>query len=928
MTLSRRTFTRFCGDRGGFALTASLIILTLLTIILVAYLSAVRTDRATASAYTDIQRVNLLAEGAVEVALGRTVEALSGDPYHAEAYSRTAISSANGDPVELILPVVVRKPATAQSGMSQIYLVSTPDAARFPENLSLEDLADLDPDLQLGLRLSGSYLHRAPWINVRRDPSSPAHPARNPVVARFAFWVDDETSRIDYGIVGNDNASGGFLRGEGTSPSDIDLGALPLIDYEPLTGDTAALQLNQAIVSERFALPYIEPKFLNRVTPGSGQKLEEVIRFYGTVFSFSNELSGVGTRRLNLNAVVEDTDDTDKIRSQVQEIEQAVTKAIPTFGRRFYPALAGGTDSEVGGPSAIYVSKIAANIRDYVDRDSQPTIIDAQGQFLTGPVTGDDWPGDAPPVSVGKETMPYLTEYAWMVRELFWQRTGGTASYRIALDQYLEFSNPTAKDVRLPPGAQLTVTRRPEWDTGNGSRVSPPDLTLDLSGVIIPAGQVVVVTTDPKPKEIPEGLLQPGTVPIICPVDDSKRIFDGTTSEKEGERLVLRPIDAGPSSPVAHWQSSVGTYGLFNKLSLGNSAHPPFMIDGSHLDDPGVHHLYAAALTGNVPATVRDRSGDPRSLHEPLRYQPFVSPERAALANPFRYTASLGEIPGDSTFGRMASPLIETTRWPDPTPRPADSAESAPAFVADQPMTSIGQLGDIYDPARESDDKIEYAFGGGRTLAVGQPEAGAAAKFSPEWMRKAWRLTDIFEAGPNEVKFMPATMRGKINLNSIVRDDGVALRGVLRQLAFGQAPRTAKTLDGYALTPADTDEFIASVENYIDQQGAFMERGELSEISFFARENRLANGVTGTSVPDRTREELFRRIVGLVTTRSASFTIHAVAETVRQSPDGSLTTRSRAKRSIVYRFEPIIGPNGGDIVQGFRAIPLFAYPNF
>ncbi len=908
----------------GFALTACLIVLVLLSIMIVAFMSSVRTDRGTSSAFSDIARVNLLAEGAVAVALDRTATALAADPGHAEAWEETPVPDAGGT-ATLILPVVLQPPLPGETDPRRIYLVSTPERDRFPANVAFEDLADLDPDGQLGLRFTGPFDYRAPWVEVRRDPAAAPDPVRNPVVARFAYWVEDETVKVDYGVTGNDNAEGGFRRGEGARTSDIDLGALPLLDYQPLGDDPASRQRNAAVVSERFSLPYLEPKFLNRAAPDPGsQPLEEVVRFYGTVFSFSNELSSFGRRRVNLNALIEDETDPGKIRAQVDSVAEIIQRDLPEFGQRFYPALAG---PDAARRASMYVTKIATNIRDYIDRDAQPTILDATGSVLTAPVAGDGWPGDEPPRSLGKEAAPYLTEYAWTARELSWQRTGPSASYRIAIDQYLEFSNPTTTPVTLPASAKLTVTQRPAWKAGSAGRLRMPDLTASLAGLVIPPGQAVVVTTDPEAAEMPDGILQPGTKFMILPVTDDERIFAGATDEMENDQPILRPESPVAQPPVAQWSTSAGPYDLYPHLAAEGGEQRGFTFDGSHVDDSGVHYLYAAALSGNVPATVVDRTGDPRSLSEPLALPPAQTGEPGAVASAFRYTASAADFPGSSTLGRLDSPLVEPGRWPDPTPRADGTAGNALAFIADQPLISIGQLGDIYDPARESAGVIEYAYGGGRTLAIGQPERRREEKFSPGWSRSAWRLTDIFAAAGAEEALLPATHRGKINLNGVLRDDGTALRAVLRGLSFGTAPRTAPALENHQLTPEETDAFVDSVRAYIAERGPFMERGELSEISFFDRARPLPGGTGSSTVPDRTREEIFRRVVELVTTRSCSFTVHVVAETVRQAADGSLTTRSRARRSIVYRFDPVMGPDPAGPVASFRATPMFAWPS-
>ncbi len=89
---------------------------------------------------------------------------------------------------------------------------------------------------------------------------------------------------------------------------------------------------------------------------------------------------------------------------------------------------------------------------------------------------------------------------------------------------------------------------------------------------------------------------------------------------------------------------------------------------------------------------------------------------------------------------------MPASAWLDPF-QGLFSASAAPAVIANQPMQSIGELGHIYDPVRKGSTTppaVEYQYGGGHTLTIGQPDPLINKRMTPSWSWAAWRLCDIF----------------------------------------------------------------------------------------------------------------------------------------------------------------------------------------
>ncbi len=318
----------------GFALTISLIIIVLATVVVIAFLTTTSTERTTAAAYARIEKARQMADAGVDAAIARLVTEMKYRPNHAIAY-RTVTGTLDGSPLTQIAPVITgprtTDPATATYNTApnpneDVYLLSIaePNPAPAipgslpPTVLTADDSVDLnanhlasEPNGWIGSPSPATPAptpYRAQWINVLTDPTLPQQPdptqaGYNPIIGRYAYWVEDETSKLDISTVGNATGTGGaFQRGNGSGVTDLDIGALPLIDGSPLPTTDAAT--NSAIINLRASSPMIDARFLNRTGGQVASDVHETTKFYATAFGLSNDLAGTGRRRANINALV------------------------------------------------------------------------------------------------------------------------------------------------------------------------------------------------------------------------------------------------------------------------------------------------------------------------------------------------------------------------------------------------------------------------------------------------------------------------------------------------------------------------------------------------------------------------------------------------------------------------------------------------
>ncbi len=284
---------------------------------------------------------------------------------------------------------------------------------------------------------------------------------------------------------------------------------------------------------------------------------------------------------------------------------------------------------------------------------------------------------------------------------------------------------------------------------------------------------------------------------------------------------------------------------------------------------------------------------------------------------------------------------------PDANPTATElvmTAEKAPSVIGNGALNSIGQLGDVFDAARtlNSASAIDSCRGGGRTLKIGQHDDrwdGDQLSASRSWT--SWRLLDFFSIAdhadqPRMVDGYGIEQPGVININGVARDNGAALKAALMGFLYqpkpvgdaaldpsatpsANVPQVQKLVDAMVTritTPLKDPETQAINLGGVTQTGAgpFWERGELSELPVFGRTHSTTPArdyanldLTGidlsSKVYDRGREELFRRIAEMITTRGDTFTVYAVGQAITQKSSTAAKIYSSTQRlKVTFRL--------------------------
>ena len=773
------------------------------------------------------------------------------------------------------------------------------------------------------------------------------------VAGRFAFWVDDESSKLDLRFVGSDNQGVPMARGPGTNRGEISLGWLEQRGLsKPQTDNLRIFKASNLAVDE---------KSLARFPLGGGgagiddDAVWNEVAPYLTTASLHDRRAPDGKLKLDLNKLIQAApDDTARIKQELDAIVTAIKDNLPEFGAR-------ASSDANAAERDFYVRKIAANIRDFVDADNIPTMVARDGTVLSFPGIA---PGDFIPLgtdmvvedipAMGKERGPYLSEYLRVVRVISEAPVVGVNhmfDLQVVFAHYVELHNPTGDTITAAdlPGAYVLLANREPWENGSAqgtpATLRPSDIVMRLPADFqIAANGYVVLTTDDE--------VIPQAVGSVYPLTRGAGPGQWDTVDPGGTDP---PLPGGPERYAIRTQTQSGNRDTrFNFYTKENSTTPyqdsferlifgadAGIIDAApkiysarrHLlgrgsDNPFYRWTFPADPFTSSRNTSNDNDTSPRFSRGDLR----ANMEISSLGNFASGTWRIGgttvtgvyasSFPAQSSFltlgsrnyryadQEISSGVAAWRRgWKEYTADPAGNH-----FVANRALRSVGELGFVYDPARHL---LTGFRAHGATLRMGQSDAGtnnragnntgqefrdwlggrgSDAPTQPEYMRNAFLLTDVFAVNEDD--------RGRINPNSLVRDDGVVFRALLDGFTF-ESDAQENASSALAGQTINAEGFLPAMVQNAAAGGGLMTVGDLSRAGLFHAGTNLVAGVdmAGVAVSDAGREEFFRRTADLLTTHSLAFTIYSIGQSGRFNGN-EFQPASTAIKEVVVQLAP------------------------
>jgi Tfp pilus assembly protein PilX len=279
----------------GIALLITLSILAIVLILLIAFVTSMRTERIAAKNFSDSAKAKLLAEGAVEKAVA-TISA--GTPLQTNA--PTSLSST---PVSFWTA-----PGFALSFFNNtwtrtlLYSTNNPAPANTNDWVNLNDKQQITGTNSLTVPAPSPNDHSgiyAGWSNVGANGTEAG--AGNPIVGRFAFWVDDEATKVDVNTAWKRDISGGGSTSTNNSLlEEIDLRAL-----EPPFSDNMLVADAVSISTHGANPPFNTVEEIKTVSPaiGNPQDAYSANRFFITAFTGETNIDTWGRGRIDLNSL-------------------------------------------------------------------------------------------------------------------------------------------------------------------------------------------------------------------------------------------------------------------------------------------------------------------------------------------------------------------------------------------------------------------------------------------------------------------------------------------------------------------------------------------------------------------------------------------------------------------------------------------------
>ncbi len=708
-------------------------------------------------------------------------------------------------------------------------------------------------------------------------------------VWRYAYWVDDESSRLDVRVVGNRNApNSGHLKDLGASVSEIPLlnitnsQEMSVLENQRdtiLTDKTAALLFSgvpqSSIVSNSWLL----------TSQNNGYDLIQ----YGAT---NGNRARKGAPKFNLNWSSL-TNSTLPIQTRVNYIADFIDAGNTNYLANVKFGASGGNATAL--TKRRIKETISASIIDFQDIDLVPS----QPENLMGPGNTNS---PAPPVRLmntaetpeprffGVDTSPVINEIM-----IVWNANS---------------SNTTANATVLRSGSgPYTYTIPIAWrfELWNMMDSPIPSRNYKIRGTYL--------------QQITSSAFGFGADAIP---PETEKIFDlGNHSFSPGEIKVITSREdftsTGPNDIGATWSSFVtanqpdghdrAAYILFDGASskwLSSSTY----IKGFEAPVDGVN----VTGVGSAGSGAGNRINDPRT--QPLR---SFSSEIAGITvlsfddqrdNQSAKPGSIGFINNNIPISDGRFNYQNMDFWFDRPFMSSGNASSAILSISDiknSAFTSIGELGKIWDPSwvhprpqgadGNTDNIVAYRgsliplFKGGASLRVGQPDGNT------NYHANSWALMDLFGVSTNSVSSnAPPKWIGKINVNIPKVGNGFTNTDLIFRLP---ALQTATPALGSA-TNIDTRFIYEAMKNRLGYPAVvnwsnaqpFYSLGELSELAAWTNTSlymppasflRLPSSGTGPTLDklnlaDRTREEIFRRACNLLTTKGYSFRIYSIGQ--------------------------------------------------
>jgi hypothetical protein len=868
----------------GAALVTTLMVIVVLSVVLVAFLQSVTTMNVISRSQENHVRAQLAARAGQAAAIAALMRGTTNDHFI------VVLNQANAQ-------LFVGTGRTTGNSFDYIPLFSA------STNISNDSLVVANTNLPSTNVINGNNMTIAlPGNGTATGPSVAWAYLTNSIGqtnARFAYWMEDLAGRIDLSVAGATGAQA--RRPTGNNPQELALWSLfnTNTNSDVNNSNVASLIATRSSLltpaSARVAVSNVTPSMLSDLAAGLRHDTNEpqLIPFG---FGYTNQ----GQAKLNLNACLSEAGSTNIINH--------IQSNLPRFA---------SANRSGGMLNTTYMNYLVANIIDYADADSAPTVV---GQ------------------EAGNEPMPWLNEiwdnYQWQG----WSGTpavvtnaDGTKTINITVVSFAEFWNMTDKTVTgnlsfvqdqtnrivrmgnstIGPQEQLTVA---PWSfTTNDITFRPNEYKVlmvasNQMSLNWGSGPMPALNTNP-PAYI---YLQGGS--ILYQLTWNGVLIDSVSNNSAGLARTT-PSLRRESPPVQ------------NNVWIGNSFVSPNNIGVGLFGDPRINRHVSQST--NVPSTLSRQQGNVYANRDCTwggrntnGGGAFILELKNWMDGSYITNNPLGYKPGNNTE-TPSDPVIASII--------SDRYYSnAPIhFNNNGAFSNICELGNIFDPMQwvvngasgvahiTSTSNASTNAGGGQSLRIGRaehPRFALTTNATPQFTNglRASQLLDIFDVGPANSTTVTNIPAGRININT-------ATTNVLRALAAGvyhnSDPALTPNGTNFVVPTTAVDAFVTSVTNYRAIQ-PFLAPSQLTLLATNTNMSQWpTNAVFGsktlsgvTEWSDAASEEWFSKIYPLSTVRSRNFLVYVVGQSI--TTNSPMRVESGATNVFQIYMEPMRNSNG------------------
>jgi len=800
-----------------------------------------------------------------------------------------------------------------QGGFASNRLNSTSQLCKMT-NFSTTNVTPSGPVTRIPLLFSRT----SPIVNwITNYAANPSTGLLSPTF-RFAYFTEDPSGLIDAERMGGSNS-----RDTGTNPTEIALGEVGITNFGVFTGLRRLLLTpgmiedvlqSNSVTDGSVTNPwrYLSSSLysMNGLKSTSDKQLQAYLRIpTGLGYKEGDKASKVG---VSTNKYLLNTNFTTAGNAQsgaMADIAAAITNNLRNFGTIRSGAMA----------DKAYISNIAANIVDYVDRDSTPSVDNG-----------------ANPKCLGIENIPWPNE---LFDRIKFTNVTSAGKIRIELKDYVEVWNMGNKTI--PSGTKITINNNYDLVLTMTNTLARAGFSTNLNSFEFESGSLgkrdFALTNDLLPNGylVLESSSDPSTRRLAVQLTNPSLY----SSRQVRENWFIYADQADATANMSYTASISNI--VIQKTISGRSTRfldPKYKIGwpiGSYIFCNNLGYASQPTISNSTPAHT---GGDPRAqlFLSGILYQQNYTNQYATPGG--RNRTFYWQPGGKGNPKYLESEVNPTMYWPDGGHVTNSDLGGDPSSFSQKPtdfatrpetnnwvmkrndtgtLTNIIELGNIYDPMQWGDQAgsgvagqpglwtnltssatNDSRFGGRNTLRIGRPEhsrfawTNVSGQAQPNMQASAAALLDIFCADtstdPNILgRFDDGN---QININT-------APPRVLRALAAGvvlKSDPAMKPSNNYLIPTNAIDAFVKGVTNFRAKY-PFYSPSQLMFIGTDAawpNTNTWPSGavfsadvVQGTNAifewNDAAAEEWFSKIYALSKVQTRNYRIYVQAQIIR-----------------------------------------------